>query len=104
VEHWPDNLPVFNVHRRGKPRAEPPRPSGRSFAERNPRDPPYDWLRWSNTEGAELLPNVPARAVHELLDAVQAEVLASDPNLARFVPPRAQSPWLRDGGEWWPKR
>jgi len=41
--------------------------------------------------------------VHELLDAVEAEVLANDPALVRLVPPRAPSPWLHEGGEWWPK-
>jgi hypothetical protein len=104
VEHWPDNMPVFNVHVHGKPRSRAPRPSGRSFAERNPRDTPYDG-GWSSKYGAELLPNVPAQALHELLDAVEAEVLASDPDLARFVPPRAPSPWAYDPEwGWWPKR
>ena len=53
--------------------------------------------------GAELLPNVAAPVVHELLDAVETEVLASDPELSRFVPHRAPSPWLYDDGQWWPK-
>jgi hypothetical protein len=103
-EHWPDNMPVFN--RRGRNRellTDPPRASGRSFAVRNPKRGPYWWLGWSNEKGAQLLPNVPAPAVHELLDAVEAEVLASDPALSGFVPPRAPSPWLHEEGEWWPK-
>jgi hypothetical protein len=101
VEHWPDNLPVFNVHPR---REEPLRRSGKDFAERNPRHGPYNWLSWSNVTGARVLPNVSAPALRELLDAVQAEVLASDPELARFVPPRAPSPWHHENGEWWPKQ
>jgi hypothetical protein len=40
-EHWKDNAPVFNV-RPG--RREPNRPSGRSFAARNPARSPYYWL------------------------------------------------------------
>lgn len=99
-EHWTDNLPVFNV----TPRAEhPPRRSGRDFAERNPDRGPYGWLGWSSKAGAQLLPNVPAPALHQVLDAVEAEVLADDAALSRFVPPRAPSPWLHQDGEWWPK-
>lgn len=99
-EHWPDNLPVFNV----TPRVEqPPRRSGRAFAERNPDRGPYWWLGWSSKTGAQLLPNVSAPALHQVLDEVEAEVLADDAALTRFVPPRAPSPWLQQDGEWWPK-
>jgi hypothetical protein len=101
VEHWPENLPVFNVTPR---REDPPRPSGKAFAARNPQHGPYNWLSWSSKKGAELLPNVSATELHELLDAVEAEVLASDSELSRFVPARAVSPWHRENGEWWPKR
>ena len=95
-EHWLDNLPVFNVSPRG---AQPPRRSGRDFAERNPDRGPYWWLGWSNKTGAQLLPNVSAGALHQVLDAVEAEVLASDAALSRFMPPRAPSPWLQQNGE-----
>jgi hypothetical protein len=98
-EHWPDNLPVFNI----SPRVdEPPRPSGRDFAARNPDRGPYWWLGWSNKTGAQLLPHVSAPALHHVLDEVEAEVLANDAELTRFVPPRAPSPWLQQDGEWWP--
>lgn len=99
-EHWPENLPVFNV----TPRAKKPRyPSGKSFAARNPNSGPYWWLNWNNKEGALLLPHVSAPALHELLDAVQADVLARDAALSEYVPPRAPSPWLHENSEWWPK-
>jgi hypothetical protein len=99
-EHWPENMPIFNI----TPRAEQPsHRSGRDFATRNPDRGPYWWLGWSNTTGAHVLPNVSAPALHQLLDAVEAEALADDPALARFLPPRASSPWLQQGGEWWPK-
>jgi hypothetical protein len=99
-EHWPDNLPVFNV----KPRTpQPPRRSGQSFAARNPGRSPYWWLGWDLKIGPYLMPQAPAIAVHKVVDAVEAEVLASDPALAEYVPPRAQSWWLHEGGEWWPR-
>ena len=50
-----------------------------------------------------LLPNVSAPILHELLDAVEADVLAHDAALREFVPPRAPSPWIHQDGEWWPK-
>jgi hypothetical protein len=99
-EHWPDNLPVFNVTPR---QVQPPYPSGQRFAARNPKSGPYWWLGWGNKTGARLLPNVSAPALHELLDAVEADVLSQDAALARFVPPRAPSPWIYEKGEWWPK-
>ncbi len=99
-EHWTENMPVFNVTPRV---AQPKYPSGQNFAARNARKGPYDWLAWGNTTGALLMPNVSAPALHELLDAVEAEVIANDSSLARFVPPRAPSPWLHENGEWWPK-
>ena len=100
VEHWVENMPVFNVS--PAPR-KPSHPSGKNFAERNPGRDPYGRGEWSNKTGARLLPNVTALAVHQLLDDVEAEVLASDPSLAAYFPPRAPSPWLHEGGEWWPK-
>jgi hypothetical protein len=99
-EHWTENLPVFNVRPR---RHEPKYPSGKQFAERNPDAGPYDWLAWSNKTGALLLPNVSAPALHQLLDAVVAEVIAKDDALSRFVPPRVPSPWHHENGEWWPQ-
>jgi hypothetical protein len=101
LEHWDDNMPFFNV----LPRVDEPRFStGKRFAERNPRAGPYEWLDWSNTTGARLLPNVSAPAMHRLLDAVEDHVLAADADLSRFVPPRAPSPWVHEDGQWWPKR
>lgn len=92
-------MPVFNVTPRV---AEPPHRSGKDFADRNPKRGPYSWLGWSNKTGAMLLPHVPAPALHEFLDAVEAEVLRDDETLSSYVPARAPSPWLHDDGEWWP--
>jgi len=101
-EHWTENLPVFNVTPR---EVEPKYPSGKSFAARNPEagNWPYWWLAWSNSTGARLLPHVSAPALHELLDAVEADVLSSDATFSEYIPPRAPSPWLHANGEWWPK-
>jgi hypothetical protein len=99
-EHWKENLPVFNVKPRTK---EPAHQTGKDFAARNPDRGPYWWLGWSNKTGARLLPNVPAPALHALLDVVEAEVLSDDPELAGCVPTRAPSPWIHERGEWWPK-
>jgi hypothetical protein len=99
-EHWRDNMELFSTRFRAK---QPGYRSGRDFAARNPSTGPYDWLSWGNTTGPQLLPHVSAPAVHELLNAVEAEVLASDPSLSQYVPPREASPWLYENGEWWPK-
>jgi hypothetical protein len=99
-EHWVENLPVFNV----TPRQTQPRyQSGKNFAARNPDRGPYWWLGWGNKTGAVLLPHVPAPVLHQLLDAVEADILSHDAALSRFVRPRAPSPWLHQDGEWWPK-
>ena len=98
-EHWTEHLPVFNV----SPRPEEPKLSGKSFAERNPESNPFWWLRWNPKTGAQLMPQVSAPQLHELLDAVEAEVLSRDGALREYVPPRAPSPWIVQNGEWWPK-
>jgi hypothetical protein len=85
---------------------EPPHKSGKSFAARNPKRGPYWWLGWNGHDGPMILPNVPAHAVHELIDRVEAGVVARDSELARFIPTREPSPWLgAEYGEdrWWPK-
>ena len=101
-EHWLDNMPVFNVNPQP---SDPPRRSGKAFAKRNPKagNYPYWWLGWTSTTGALLLPNVSAPALHQLLDAVEEEVVANTTELSPFVPPRAPSPWVQRDGEWWPK-
>lgn len=99
-EHWLENLPLFNVRPR---RTEPRHRSAKDFAKRHPDRGPYSWLTWNGEEGALLMPNVPALALHELLDAVQAEVIASDPDMEPFVPEPTASPWVLDRGQWWPK-
>jgi hypothetical protein len=99
-EHWPENLPIFNVQPRV---ATPGYRSGKDFAARNPDKTPFWWLRFSHAKGALLTPNVPAPQLHELLDAVEEDVLTTQPWLGEYVPPRAPSAWIQDNGEWWPK-
>jgi hypothetical protein len=93
-------MPIFNMTPRP---AQPEYRSGKDFARRHPDKGPYWWLDWSNKTGARVLPNVPAPVLHDLLDAIEAEVLADDPELGDCVPPRAPSPWVHEDGEWWPK-
>jgi hypothetical protein len=98
-EHWVANLPVFKV----TPRKEEPRLSGKTFAERNPDRSPYGWLGWSGITGAMLLPNVSASALHDVLDRVQAHVLASGEGWETYLAPRRERPWIHDEEKgWWP--
>lgn len=103
IEHWSENLPVFLV----RPRSREPRyPSGKSFAERNPEATPYWWLGWSSADGPQVLPNVSAHALHELVDRVEEAVLARDPGFRRFMSVRQASPWLGEEAgrdRWWPR-
>ena len=99
-EHWTENMPVFNVNPR---QTQPTHKTGKRFAARNPTSGPYDWIDWTPPSGALLQPHVPAPVLHQLLDAIEADALAEDPELARFVPARAPSPWVLQNGEWWPK-
>ena len=103
-EHWRENMPVFMV----KPRQrEPGRKSGKAFAKRNPDRGPYWWLGWNNHDGPMVLPNVPAQAVHELIDRVETTVLARDSGFRRFIPARQPSPWMGEKygkDRWWPKQ
>jgi hypothetical protein len=99
-EHWPENMPLFNVTPRP---AQPTHRSGKDFAARNPKRGPYWWLGWRSKTGALLLSNVSAPALHRLLDAVEAEVITDDVSLRDYVPPRAPSAWRHENGEWWPK-
>jgi hypothetical protein len=85
------------------PRREVPRQSER-FAALNPRHGPYEWLSWSNTDGAEVMPHVSAFQLHDLLDAIEEDVLAKDPSFARFIEPRTPSPWERGEYGWFPTR
>ena len=84
-EHWPQHMPVFNVN----PPRSPPVRTGKTFAARNPGRSPYWWLGFDHKDGAKLLPQASAPELHQLLDAVEAEVIASDPSLADYFPPRA---------------
>ena len=98
VEHWRENWHAFTSH----PRPEPSHRGAREWAERNPRGGPFNWLDWTSTEGARVLPSVSADALHGIVDAVEAEAVAARPNLAEYIPPRAPSPWRREHGEWLP--
>lgn len=67
LEHWTDNMPVFNVRPRT---SQPPRTSGRSFAARNPVKGPYGWWNWSSKDGPRVTPHVTAQDLRALADSV----------------------------------
>jgi hypothetical protein len=93
TRHWVENMPVFN----SRPRiAEPPRRSGRSFAEHNPHRSPYGFWSWESRRGAMLTPHVSAPELHCLLDKIEARALSDNPKLATFLPTRRDSPWIED--------
>ena len=102
-EHWPENMPLFNV----TPRVgSPTHRSGKAFAARNPDTGPYSWLSWDSLAGPLVLPNVPASSMHALVDEVEAVVMERDPLLSRFLLERQRSPWLgpdHGSDRWWPR-
>lgn len=97
LEHWDENMPVFNIQPRP---SDPGRKTGKAFAQRNPRHGPYWWLAWDDKVGPKLLPHVPAAAVHVLLDDVEAYVLRDAPDMSAYLLPRPESPWVEG---WWPR-
>jgi hypothetical protein len=93
LEHWDENMPVFNAQPRAR---QAGRKTGNAFAERNPRHGPYWWLGWDYKVGPKLLPHVPSASVRALLDEVEACVLQDAPELSEYLLPRSDSPWLDD--------
>lgn len=108
VEHWDENMPVFNVTPRP---AQPRRSAGKSFAARNPQRGPYCWWSWNSARGPLVTPNIAASQLHDLVDATIEAAVAARPEMseliADFVPPAAPIPWIErtaEADEWWPKR
>lgn len=101
-EHWNENMPVFNV----SPLQEaPPRKSGQTLAAQEPDRTPFSQFAWNSTEGPMLWSGLPAATLRAVLDEIEEQVLAADPSLERFRPPRAPSPWLGEAAgadRWWP--
>ena len=103
LEHWDDNMPAFNAQSRP---VDPTRNSGKDLAaEVYTTSTPYDFISWNGQTGAMLAPNLPAAELHELLDQAECAVLDEDPDMSRFIPERAPSPWVWDEalGSWWPR-
>ena len=71
---------IFNVFPRPR---QPRRSSGQAFVARNPDVSPYEPFWFSPHAGALLLPHVSAPDLHDLFDAVEADVLAKDAELPR---------------------
>lgn len=93
-------MPIFNVT---PPPRQPKYPTGKSYTGRNPTTSPYGTLPWSNKTGTLVMPNVSAFALHDVLDRVEARVLAENPPYADVLPPRQETPWIQDDFGWWPR-
>jgi hypothetical protein len=104
LEHWTENMPVFNITPRPRP---PGYRSGKDFAARNPDRGPYCWWSWSANRGPMATPNVSGIQLHELVEATVTAALAVRPEMAEYMPPPTASPWIQrsaDSDGWWPKR
>lgn len=91
LEHWENNMPIFNR----TPRTEMPTyPRPKAYAERNPGSSPFFALKYqlsistkseTVSETCWITKNVTTEDVHVWLDAVERFVLARDPGMARFL-------------------
>lgn len=103
LEHWDENMPIFNGNLKGVPL----RPSGKRFAERNPAATPYWPSAWNSKEGPLLFPSgPPAGELHNALDGVETFVIRRRPELIEYIPERTDEPWLGDDwgdARWFPK-
>jgi len=103
LEHWDENMPVFNVHPQRRPA---PRRSGKLFKAKNEGQTPYSAFAWNSIEGPLLIAGVPASMLHSLLDEVEAEVIRDRPEMIEFIPERVPSPWLGESAgedQWLPR-
>lgn len=102
LEHWNENLPVFNAGE-----GAPGYRSGKWFAAEHPGDTPFlAFMNWNSTHGPMIAPDTPASEVREVLDAMERYVLQRHPQLSDFLPERAASPWLGGddrGDRWYPR-
>lgn len=101
-EHWDEYLQPFEhlppVGKFG--------PAGKKFVGKYPDQRPFTLTGWDSATGPRLGPGVTLEVLTNYLDEVQAAVLATNPSLARFVPPIAESPWVGPdyaNDRWWPK-
>lgn len=100
LEHWDENMPIFNVSPR---KAEPPRPPGKDFAKTHPDQTPYYGISWNGKRGSMVTPNLAAAQLHDLLDRLEGWAIEMSPSLKGFVHVRKPSPWQRDdSGILWP--
>ncbi len=106
LEHWHDNMPVFNHHPQ---HTTPPRRSGQNFLANNPDGNPYDAWNWNNTVGPRLLPEVSGADLEQFVRRVERELIRADATWQRHLPPWSRSPWCLDGDvkqweRWFPNR
>ena len=91
VEHWKENMPVFNSYPRTK---VPPRESGKAFAASNPHSGPYGSEEWDNQVGPKILPKVPAAELQAVVERVKKQALMDRPSLTDFFHDWEPTPWI----------
>lgn len=103
LEHWDENMPVFNVEPR---EVEPRYRSGKEYALANPSTTPYGSIRWNSSDGPTLGSDITAAHLHAFLDDAQARAVVQHPGLEDYIPERRRSPWLGEeagSGRWFPR-
>jgi hypothetical protein len=103
-EHWDEQWPAFySVDSPG-----PLRRGGVIFAQRHPDWSPFSFLGWSS-DGPLLGPGLALEAIEGHLSVLEAEVIATAPQLASFLTDPPPSPWLQAEARtpdyrWWPRQ
>jgi hypothetical protein len=103
-EHWDTQIAQFS--NRAKPELN--EKSARQFAKRHPGTSPHEFLGWNSHDGPTLGPGVRTCDLRAYMDRAQDAILAASPELAVFLNPAVESPWLGDDAihpwdHWWPR-
>lgn len=96
LEHWDENLPIFNQ----RPRPQDPKyPSGRNYADWYEEHSPFSFGAWRGGVGPLLTPDLPVAELHAALDEIEAQILAAAPQMRKYLRNPPPSPWTEEG---WP--
>jgi hypothetical protein len=104
LEHWTENMPVFNVTPRPR---QPGYRSGKDFAGRNAEHGPYCWWSWNALRGPLVTPNVSGEQLRLFVDDTVEAALTVRPDMAEYVLPSPPSCFRKPKAPddwWWPDR